>query len=81
VDTFSFRLHGRIPHLFSNMHHDDPSDNGSRTENSKNKYLLKEDFGTSMNELHVLEYQATIVISIDNGVRNDCTISQARPKR
>jgi hypothetical protein len=55
VNTFSFRLHGRIPHLFSNLHHNGPSGNGSHIVNFKNKHLLKEDFGTSVNELHMVE--------------------------
>jgi hypothetical protein len=59
------------------MHHNGPSGNDSSIGNFKNKHLLKEDFGTSVNELHMVEHQATFVMSIDNGVRNDCTISQA----
>ena len=62
------------------MYHHGPSDD-SRVENFNNKHLLREDFGTSVNGLHTVKSHISLVMSKDNGVRNDCTIvSQVRPK-
>jgi hypothetical protein len=49
--------------------------------NFNNKHRLNKDFSISVNGLHTVESQTSIVMPKDNDVRNDCTISQATPKR
>jgi len=67
--------------VFKKMFHHGPSDNDSRVENFNNKHLLRDDFGTSVNGLHTVESHISLVMSKDNGFRNDCTIiSQVRSK-
>jgi hypothetical protein len=50
-----------VKSVFSNMYHYGSSDNGCHIENFNNKHRLKEDFGTSVNVLHTMESQTSIV--------------------
>jgi hypothetical protein len=41
--------------IYAHVYHNGPSHNGSYIKNCNNKHLLKEDFGTSLNGLHMVE--------------------------